>query len=363
MSFARAMCCCVLTFVATGRIAVAQPSGTPAGEVQRDARWLRAVRSISLSGYGVAQSTARSVPDDPFSLLATELDGAIEFGRALQGAVALVYDGTRLAMPVGFLDLHVGGARIAPRGGIFAERGFHLQAGRFDLPFGGDWQRFAPPDRALSSAPAVTDLIADGGLNDMGVRAFSVGAQWNASAWLVQGALAGRALGARVALTPFSNPFVFRGPASARPFEIGLSTHLDGRDGRIVDQRAAFDVDLRHGDFNLAAEWQDRRVVHEVQGLAIGRARGWHLSTELPVWSPGAVGTLVLARWEAMRGDALGTPGLGEETALRRAVAGIRVDVGSWVVLKCEVGWRLGAPERNGLSARSWLLDAMIMKW
>jgi hypothetical protein len=320
------------------------------------------VQSIAVSGFAAMEGTAHSVPGHAVTLSAAELDGTIEFGRALQGAVALARDGTQLALAAGFLDLHVGGARIAPRGAIFAERGMHLQAGRFDVPFGADWQRFAPPDRGLSSAPAITDLMADGGLNDVGLRAFSVGARWNATAWIVRGALAGRAMGARVALTPFSNPFVFRGPEDERPLEIGLSTHVDGRDGRMVDQRAALDVDLRHGGYGLAAEWQNRRVVHSVQGLSVGHAQGWHVSAELPVPSLPRFETLVLARWEAMRGDALGTPGLADATALRGAVAGARVTVGSRALMKCELGWRLGATDREVMPARRWLWN-LVLTW
>lgn len=364
MAFARVGVAWILLVLAAAEspLPAQSPGAAPADSGAVDARWVRIARSVALTGFAAVQGTARSVPGDPFVLSAAELDGTVEFGNSLQGAIALARDGTQLVVAAGFFDLHVGGARIAPRGKIFAERGFHLQAGRFDIPFGGDWQRFAPPDRALSSAPAITDVMADGGLNDVGLRTFSVGARWNASAWLVRGALAGRAVGARVALTPFSNPFVFRAPAAERPVEIGLSTHLDGRDGKIVDQRAALDIDVRHGDFTVAGEWQERRVVQELAGLTTGRARGWHLSAEAPLPVPGPLGTLVLGRWESMRGDALATDGLPDALALRRAVAGARVAVGEWVLLKCEVGWRLGATTDGALPARSWLLDAVI-RW
>lgn len=344
-------------------LTAAGDTGSAADAPEREAPWvLRVVRSVEFTGFAAVQGTARSVPGDAYTISAAELDATAEFWPSLQGAIALARDGTQMVVAAGFLDLHLGGARVAPRGKIFAERGMHLQAGRFDIPFGGDWQRFAPPDRGLSSAPAITDIVSDGGLNDDGVRAFSVGARWNASAWLVRGALNGRAVGARVALTPFSNPFVFRAPASERPLELGLSVHADGREGKIVDQRAALDVDLRRGDLNLAAEWQERRVVQEMAGLTVGRARGWHVSGEVPAPTVGWASPLLLARWESMRGDALGTPELGDALRLTRAVAGTRVALGEWVLLKCEVGWRMGTTSADVMPARSWLLDAVI-RW
>lgn len=333
-----------------------EPRRDPEGPLERIAR------SVSASGFLVAQSTARSAPGELLSLTTVELDGTIELGERLQAAVSVVHADNAVELPVGFIDVHFGGAHIAPRGQIFAERGVHLQAGRFDLPFGADWQRFASTDRGLSSAPSITDVMNDGGLNDVGVRAYSVTARWNASAWLVRGALGHRAGGARVALTPFSNPFVFPAPLSDRPVELGVSTHVDAGDEGIADQRVALDLALRRGDLTVDAEWQERRALRAVQDLVPGRARGWHLSAEMPVPSVGPVGGLLLARIEGVRGDALGTEGLADATFARRAAAGTRIAVGSWLLVKCELGWRLGARTDDGSPARAWLLDAVV-RW
>jgi hypothetical protein len=379
--FARIIRWCIVAAIATGRTVAAQsPSASPPDSTVHATvtvtspnapledtvgkpPWRRAVESIALSSFVVVRNTAHSTPGEPLSLSWVELDGTVEFVHALQAAVSFVRTDGQVTLAAGFLDLHVGGAGIAPRGRIFAERGMHLQAGRFDIPFGGDWPRFAPNARALSSGPAITDVIDDGGLNDVGLRAYSTTARWNASAWVVRGALSGHALGGRVGLTPLSNPFVFHTPASERPLEIGLSTHLDGREGRIDDQRAALDVEVRHRDFDLAAEWQERRVLRDVRDLTAGRAHGWHIAAELPGPSYKSVGSLLLGRWEALRGDALDTPGLPEMTSLRRVVAGTRVSIGTWMLLKCEVGWRLrDMATATALPARSWLLDA-IVQW
>jgi hypothetical protein len=83
-----------------------------------------------------------------------ELDFTRSLGKYFQGAAAVVYDphgGTHLT--VGFVDYHFFGGLIAPRGRIFVEKGFHLQAGRFDIPFGNDWQYFASKDRMTVTPP------------------------------------------------------------------------------------------------------------------------------------------------------------------------------------------------------------------
>ena len=198
--------------------------------------WQRVLSSVAFAGFAEVAGDPLTAPRASWGVAAVELDGTVEFGRAVQGAVAVVRDGNRAALGAGFLDLHVGGGRVAPRGAIFAERGVHLQAGRFDLPFGGDWAYFAAPDRGFGAAPLTTELVADGGLNSDGVRLFAVRARWNATTWLVRGGMNGRGLGARLGFTPLSNPFTLR-PGIDRPLELGVSVHTDGREGRVADTR------------------------------------------------------------------------------------------------------------------------------
>jgi hypothetical protein len=56
--------------------------------------------------------------------------------------------------------------KTRPRG----EEGFHVQLGRFDVPFGNDWQFFASKDSVSISRPLTTDGIMDGGYNNVGLR-------------------------------------------------------------------------------------------------------------------------------------------------------------------------------------------------
>ncbi len=66
---------------------------------------------------------------------------------------ALVWDGDTAEIGVAVVDFHMFDDSIPARGRIFSEQGFHVQAGRFDLPFSTDYQYFAAPDRITVSAP------------------------------------------------------------------------------------------------------------------------------------------------------------------------------------------------------------------
>lgn len=71
---------------------------------------------------------------------AIELDLELGFGKNGQAAAALVVEeGGGASLAVGFLDYHVGGGLVAPRGRISVAKGIHVQLGRFDVPFGNDW--------------------------------------------------------------------------------------------------------------------------------------------------------------------------------------------------------------------------------
>lgn len=324
--------------------------------------WRQVLSSITLAGFAEVAGEPRAASRAAWSLAAVEVDGSIEFGRSVQGAVAIVRDGDRAALGAGFLDLHVGGGRVAPRGAIFAERGVHLQAGRFDLPFGGDWAYFAAPDRGFGAPPLTTELLADGGLNSDGVRLFAVRARWNATTWLVRGGLSGRAMGARLGLTPLSNPFTLS-PGIERPVELGVSVHTDGREGLVADQRIATDLTLRSDAANLVAEWQRHRVVRDLGVLTTGVTSGWYIGAEVP-WSRNAtLAGLVQLRWEGVSGDALWDPALGGAIAGHRLLSGVRVDLGSLVTLKTEVGWAIGGESRALAPVRSWTLNLIAKRW
>lgn len=72
--------------------------------------------------------------------------------KSFQVAAALVFnEGAELG--VAFIDYHLYGGGIAPRGRLFREKGMHIQVGRFDVPYGNDWQHFASVNRLTVTPP------------------------------------------------------------------------------------------------------------------------------------------------------------------------------------------------------------------
>ncbi len=73
---------------------------------------------------------------------------------------------------VALVDYHMFDNAIPPRGRIFNNQGFHIQAGRFDIPFSTDYQYFANSDRVTITAPITTSRMQLGGYNGDGIRSY-----------------------------------------------------------------------------------------------------------------------------------------------------------------------------------------------
>jgi len=126
------------------------------------------ISGLKISGYfDVNMSNYKNKPNI-FDLGDFELD-IVHSYEHLEVAAALVFNqGAELR--VGFIDYHFIGGSISPRGRLFSEKGIHLQVGKFDIPFGNDWQHYTPANRISITPPLTTDDIMEGGYNDVGVR-------------------------------------------------------------------------------------------------------------------------------------------------------------------------------------------------
>ena len=247
-----------------------------------------------LSSYDEAEAGKRKLNWGSF-----ELDAAMDLSHDLQAALAVVStqgEGTELA--TGFLDYHTFGGRIAPRGRLWAEKGFHVQVGRFDVPFGNDWQFFASKDSVSISRPLTTDIVMDGGYNDKGIRVLGNNGSVNFNTYLLCGFGAGRLAGARLGLTPFNDQFSTKRAREPKIAEFGLSYLYDAGTGWKKSETAfAADAEVHMGDWSGRFE----HMVRKKEPLPGGERtvlRGWHFSQEYALGETVAWQTKVFARYE-----------------------------------------------------------------
>ncbi len=233
---------------------------------------------------------------------ALELDLALDLGEVMQASGAFVATPEGSEFPVGFLDWHLFGGRIAPRGRLWVEKGFHVQAGRFDVPFGNDWQFFASKDSVSISRPLTTEILLDGGYNDTGIRVLGNDGTFNFNAFVLRGFSSGRLAGGRMGLTPFGNPFSLAGAREGKILEFGVSYLFDrGPDARKRGSAYSLDSEFRSGTFLLRGEYIERAWEGEPDSPRTVR-RGWHLDAEVALGETLPLPTTVFTRYERAGG-------------------------------------------------------------
>jgi hypothetical protein len=324
-----------------------KPSLSPLGRATDAVRATlsKAALGAQVTGFFDATAGTRGYQPDLLSANDMEIDFAREVGGYFQVGAAVVFNpGDPVALTVGFVDFHLFGGLIAPRGRVPAEKGFHIQAGRFDVPFGNDWIYFASKDRLTVSAPLTTELVMDGGYNDAGIRVLANSRFWNYSAFVLRGHGAGAAYGGRLGLTALKVPYSFD-PAPP-VFEIGGSFIYDTDGfGRPEDRALAVDFDLQAGPLRFLSEVTRRDVRDPEDYESREVLRGQHLTISAPVKMWPGRGTLAYARVENFRRTPLGGPGIsldnggaGEvrRNSLNRLTAGFQVALSEFFVLKLD---------------------------
>ena len=127
-----------------------------------------------------------------FSYGQFEIDASAEIlpGLVFEGAVALNPETGGLEAGAGFLDMT-----------IHEELGLGLMCGQFDVPFGLDWEHIASPDRLLITAPMLNEMTINS-WNDVGLNLYGGSDLLSLTAFMVNGADDGFALGCRLGVTP-----------------------------------------------------------------------------------------------------------------------------------------------------------------
>ncbi|MCL4807619.1 MAG: hypothetical protein KJ062_07475 [Thermoanaerobaculia bacterium] len=322
---------------------------TPAGEpVEPEAgglaRALAEIRdALGLSGFFDVKAADRGTDPNVFSMGDFELDVERELGRHVQVAAALVVNDEGAELAVGFVDVHVVGAPVAPRGRLPVEKGFRAQLGRFDVPFGGDWQYFASKDRTELSAPLTTEAVLDGGYNDVGLRLLGGTGSFGWSTYWLRGEGEGSALGGRIAFTPFDNPYRLK--ERSRVLELGVSA-LHDFDGDGGTETTSFAVDAElHGPIGrLRAEWA-RRDERPVEGREERLVRsGLHVTALVDAGAVAGVPLTPWVRWDTAKAEPEASGGEVPAGRTKRLTAGLNALFFDVLTLKLEYQRILSAP-------------------
>lgn len=155
--------------------------------------------------------------------------GAVFCGNS--GPGGLSGGATMAGIAVALVDYHLFNDRIPPRGRIFNNQGLHIQAGRFDLPFGIDYQNFANKDRISITAPLTTSRMQMGGYNGDGLRSYGSWDKVNYSVFWTDALYAndGHAIGGRLGVSLGQNAYrIHRNTREGIEFGISHLSELDG---------------------------------------------------------------------------------------------------------------------------------------
>lgn len=167
---------------------------------------------------------------------------------------------------VALVDYRMFDDRIPPRGRIFNNQSLHIQAGRFDLPFGTDYQYFANKDRITITAPITTSRIQDGGYNADGVRSYGAWNMFNYSVFWTDALYAndGHTIGGRLGMSLGQNVYtVHRNKQDAilEGIEFGVS-HLSELNANNNIRNTVYGADLSIG----YGMWRMQNEVMLLQG-------------------------------------------------------------------------------------------------
>jgi hypothetical protein len=171
--------------------------------------------------------------------------GAVFCGNS--GPGALSGGSTMAGIAVALVDYHSFNDRIPPRGRIFNNQGLHVQLGRFDLPFGSDYQNFANKDRVTVTAPLTTSRMQLGGYNADGLRSYGSWGNFNYSAYWTDAIYAndGHTIGGRLGMALGQNAYRIHSN-NPEGIEFGVS-HLSELDGENRIRNTVYGLDLSLG--------------------------------------------------------------------------------------------------------------------
>lgn len=147
-------------------------------------------QSIEMSGF-FDVVTAFNQPSHEvsrFSLGQAELDLTKKVSPMINTLIAVCYSSTTSAFGVGVatVDIHPANYSQKSWGALGKMESFGLIAGKFDIPFGLDWQQYGSITRKLITMPTVC-AETHAGWNDIGLQAYFSSERLNFTTFAVNG--------------------------------------------------------------------------------------------------------------------------------------------------------------------------------
>jgi hypothetical protein len=246
-------------------------------KLKRDVEKLKEAEEsrLKFNGFFDMSAKTRNPEGKTFDFGSIELDIEFQYLEHFAGSGAFVWDGNNAEATVAVLDYHQFDRRTPPRGRIFLDPGFHLQGGKFDLPYALDYQYFAARDRWTVTPPLTTVTIQDGGFNSEGIRtygrwdSFDYSVFWTNPVYGDRGSVLGGRLGKNFGAYPFHM-------AGKTPDLLGLGFSFLvewGSHGKINDYVYGADFNFNYEALHIWSEalWRDaRQALYAPDGANLG---------------------------------------------------------------------------------------------
>lgn len=268
--------------------AKAETPDTAASKPARDEREMRTMKReveklkkaeeerLKLHGFFDMSAKTENPSGKIFDFGSIELDIEFQYLEHFAGSAALVWDGDTAEAAVAMVDYHQFDHRTPPRGRIFVEPGFHVQAGKFDIPYALDYQYFAARDRLTITPPLTTETIQQGGYNSEGVRSYGrwenvdYSVFWTNPVYGDRGTTLGGRLGGNFGHFPFHMSGIMPDLVGAG---FSFLADLDGK-GNARDYVYGADFSFNYEPFHIWSEalWRDaRQAIVTGDGTDLGR--------------------------------------------------------------------------------------------
>jgi len=244
-------------------------------------------KGLDIKGFFDVNAKSDNSTDQTFSVGSVELDLEFAYNDHFAASSALVLCGNSAGVDysapaaiscggsgpgglggggagiaVALIDYHQFDNSIPPRGRIFNNQGFHIQAGRFDLPFSTDYQNFANSDRVTVTAPITTSRMQFGGFNGDGIRSYGSWQAVNYSVFWTDAMYAtdGTSVGGRLGLALGQNNYLSHSH-NPEGIEFGVSYLADlDKDDHLRHAVYGADLSLGYGFLRLQNEFMLTRA-------------------------------------------------------------------------------------------------------